>query len=65
MNNLKCFICNYNLLKIKTIYLFNFTFKDKLEYIYLCNNHNHLCQHKLYQQKYNNIQAVKKKILDN
>ena len=65
MNRLKCFICNQNLTKIKTMYLFDFYFNQKCHYIYLCDKHHHLCHHKSYQHLYTNISTVKNQIHSN
>ena len=65
MNQFRCFICNHNLTKIKTMYLFDFYFNNKREYVYLCDKHHQLCNHNLYQKNYTTIDSVKKKIEDN
>ena len=63
INNLRCLICNHNLVKIKTLYLFDFYFEKKQEFIYLCNNHNSYCDHKYLQKTNNNITNVEKIII--
>ena len=65
INQIRCFICNHNLSKIKTMYLFDFYFNHKKEYIYLCDNHHHLSNHKYYQKTYKDLNSIKNQVKNN